>query len=440
MGRIVDFDAATGKEIWRFHTIPTGTEPGAETWKDPESAKSGGGGTWTTFALDAASGELFVPIGNPAADFAGSTRPGDNLFTDSVVALDARSGAVNWYFQLVANDTLDYDLGAAPMLYTDGDGRERVAVGGKDGHLYSLDRRTHATLFKAPVTTILNPDAKPTPEGVFACPGPLGGVEWNGPAFDPASHTIYVGTDDWCATFKRGEAHKENSPFGAGQFFLGGLYAMDKTDKQKGWVVALDGTTGKARWRYQAKSAVVAGVTPTASGLVFSGTLGGDFFALDAKDGKLLHKISFNSPLAGGVVTYAVEGKQYVAATTGNISRMIWLTTGTPKVVIMTTGLPAGYALKKTSAAVPGEHLTKVAEAGSAHARQLFTQYCAACHGTRGEGGSGPPLIGENLKKTQAEAVEWIKNPQPPMPKLYPAPLSDTDVDELATMVRNFKF
>jgi alcohol dehydrogenase (cytochrome c) len=440
IGRIIALDAATGKEVWRFHTIPTGDEPGANTWKNPESAKSGGGGTWTTFTLDAATGELFVPVGNPAADFAGDTRPGDNLYTDSMVVLDARTGGVDWYYQLVRNDTLDYDLGAAPMLYTDADGRERVAIGGKDGHVYSVDRRTHETLFKTPVTTIDNPQAIPTAEGVHACPGPLGGVEWNGPAFGPADHTIYVGTDDWCSIFKRAEAKKVSSPFGAGQFFLGGLFKMDDAAKQRGWVIALDGTTGKVRWRYKASSAVVAGVTPTAGGLVFTGSLGGDFLALDSRTGKLLHKLSFGSPMAGGVATYAVEGKQYVALTTGNVSRMMWLTSGTPKLVILATGLPAGYAPTKISAAVPGEQLVRVTLAGSDHARQLFSQHCAACHGTRGEGVSGPSLIGENLKKTQAETVEWIKNPQPPMPKLYPAPLSDADVEELATMVQNFKF
>jgi alcohol dehydrogenase (cytochrome c) len=436
-GRVAAFDAATGKEVWRFHAIPEKGEPGYETWTNPESTKNGGGATWTTYTLDPATGELFVPIGNPAADFAGQTRPGDNLYTDSMVVLDARTGALRWYYQLVANDTLDYDLGAAPMLYSDAQGRERVAIGGKDGHIYSVDRRSHSLLFKTAVTTIQPPAKEPDEQGVHACPGPQGGVEWNGTAFSPLTHAVYVGTVDWCATFKRGEAKKVASPLGAGHIFFGTGYTMDANGPHTGWVTALDDVSGKIRWRYHATSPVIAGVTPTASGLLFTGDMSGNFMAFDAANGKLLKKVVLDGPMAGGVATYAVDNRQYVAVTTGNTSRLVWHTSGTPKVVILTTGLPAGTALKKVAAAQPGEQLVKPkgGDAGAA----LFVQHCAACHGTHGEGISGPSLIGESTRKTQAETAAWIKNPQPPMPKLYPAPLSEADVDALAAYVNTLK-
>jgi len=170
-GRVMGFDATTGRELWRFYTIPMGSERGAETWHIPDTAKRGGGGMWTSYTLDTNSSELFVPVGNPAPDFAPDSRPGDNLFTNSVVVLDAKSGALKWWYQATPSDGFDYDIGAAPMLYSVGNGEGRVAIGSKDGHVYGVNRKTHALVFKTPVTTILNANKKPTREGIRACPG-----------------------------------------------------------------------------------------------------------------------------------------------------------------------------------------------------------------------------------------------------------------------------
>src|SRR5258705_7503557 len=195
-GRVMGFDAATGKEIWRFYTIPMGSETGAETWPSPEAASRGGGGMWTSYTLDPKAEELFVPVGNPAPLFDPRVRLGDNLFTDSFVVLDARTGKLKWWYQATPRDGYDYDLGAAPLLYTTADGESRVAIGSKDGHVQAVNRQTHARVFKTPVTTILNADKRPTVEGVRACPGPSGGVEWNGPALDPDTPTLFVGALD----------------------------------------------------------------------------------------------------------------------------------------------------------------------------------------------------------------------------------------------------
>ena len=195
-GRIMAYEQESGREVWRFYTIPRGKETGAETWKDWKSARYGGGGSWTTYTLDMASGEVFVPVGNPAPDFAPSHRPGANLFTDSMVVLDARTGALKWWHQMLSNDGLDLDLAAAPMLYWNSKGRPMVAIGSKDGYLYGVDRETHKRVFKIPVTTIQKPDRAPTAQGVHSCPGPLGGVEWNGPAYDQTDETD-------CGRFRR---------------------------------------------------------------------------------------------------------------------------------------------------------------------------------------------------------------------------------------------
>ncbi len=329
-GRVMGFDAATGKEAWRFYTIPMGSEAGAETWHIPATAERGGGATWTSYTLDTMAGELFVPVGNPAPDFAPDARPGDNLFTNSIVVLDAKSGALKWWYQATPRDGFDYEMGAAPVLYTTRDGESRVAAGSKDGFLHVVSRKSHTLAFKTPVTTIFNADKKPTLEGIRACPGSLGGVEWNGPAFDPDTHSIYVGSVDWCASFKLG-AEIEHKP---GDLHMGTAYKGDPAEKATGWVTAVDAGTGAVRWKFNTPEPVVAGVTTTAGGLLFTGDLGGTFYAFDKSNGNVLFKGNTGGAIAGGVVTYMVGGKQYVATTSGNISRMTFQTTGSPRVII----------------------------------------------------------------------------------------------------------
>lgn len=337
-GRMMAFDAATGKEKWRFNTIPMGDEPGAETWKLPETAKRGGGAQWTSYTLDTATSELFVPVANPAPDFAPQARPGDNLYTNSVVVLDAGSGELKWYYQLVPHDGFDWDLGAAPMIYDAGDG-PRVALGSKNGNVYALDRDTHKVVFTTPVTTISNADTVPTPEGVDVCPGPLGGVEWNGPAYSPRTKLIYAGAVDWCARYKTTSGALP--PYKPGDLYMGTSFAPPPGATSTGWLTALDARTGQVRWKFHAPEPIVAGVTPTAGGIVFNGDLAGNLYAFDDSTGKVLLTRKLPGAIAGGIVTYMVHGKQYVAATSGNISRTTFQTTGSPTLVIMALGAPA---------------------------------------------------------------------------------------------------
>lgn len=428
-GFMLALDASTGKERWRFHTVPMGKEPGAQTWKNPKTALHGGGGLWTTYTLDTQRGELFLPVANPAPDYAPDTRPGSNLYTDSLVVLDAKSGRLKWYHQFDSNDGLDYDLGAAPALYRSADGKERLVAGDKDGYVYVLDRTTHQVLFRTAVTTINNQGTRPLPGG-RACPGPLGGVEWNGPAVDPATRRIYVGAVDACYTIVAG-----TPKYIPGQFYFGTTQTPIASDGPgRGWVYAIDGDSGQTLWNYHADAPVVAGVTPTAGGVVFTGDLGGNLLALDAQNGTLLFKYNTGGSIAGGVITYESGGRQYLATTSGNISRMTFAgTAGSPKIIIFTTGLdkdePAIVQVPQEASAVPASPLE--------HGHALFSQYCSSCHGAAGEGSVGPALKGESSRKDLAQAMAFIKEPISPMPKLYPSPLSDADVADVATFIES---
>ena len=434
-GYVLALDAKTGREKWRFHTVPMGSEAGADTWKDPETAAHGGGGMWTSYTLDTATGELFVPVGNPAPDYAADRRPGTNLYTDSLVVLDAFTGKLKWYHQFDSNDGLDYDFGAAPALYSGGAGAKLLAAGSKDGNLYGLDRSTHQILFKTPVTTIDNTGARPTPAGVRACPGPLGGVEWNGPAVDPRSRVIYVGAVDYCYLYKAASDAPEYKP--AGLYFGTTATPIGGDDAARGWIHAVDGDTGRILWKYHAQGPVVAGVTPTAGGVVLSGDLRGNLFALDAKTGAELYKLNTGGAVAGGVITYETEGRQYVATTSGNISRMTFsATSGSPKIVILTTGLTQD---EPKIVAVAQEALAPSAGGPADRGKAVFAQYCTACHGQAAEGGIGPALKGEAARKNSEQVAAFIKNPKAPMPKLYPAPLSDQDVAALAAFIESLK-
>ncbi|MBS0380329.1 MAG: PQQ-binding-like beta-propeller repeat protein [Proteobacteria bacterium] len=433
-GRILAFDAATGKEVWRFNTIPEKGEAGYDTWHIPDTTTHGGGGTWSSFTLDARTGELFVPVGNPAPDFTPGFRPGDNLYTNSMVVLDARTGKLQWYYQLDRNDAFDYDLAAAPALFTDRIGHRRVAVAGKDGYLYIIDRDSHRLASRTAVTTVKPPAGLPTPQGVFACPGADGGVQWNGPAYSPLTNAVYVGAVDWCMTVRSGPV-KYQAPL----VFMGTFPDFSSnTGPRSGWLTSVDAANGEVRWRYHADTPVLSGATPTAGGLLLSGDSGGNLLAFDAADGTLLLKLPLGGSLGGGVVTYQVGKRQYVATTTGNVSRS-GLSTGddyVPKLVVLAAGLPKDYAATQEFA-VPESELKH--RFGKQPGKSIFNIFCSSCHGQGGVGGEGgPQLLQPALQRSREQMVEWIKHPAPPMPSMSP-PLSNGEVEEVADYVLSLK-
>jgi alcohol dehydrogenase (cytochrome c) len=431
-GRVMAYDAQTGKELWRFNTIPMGNEKGAETWKRPQSAKTGGGGVWGAMSLDPSTGELFVPVGNPWPDIDKAVRPGANLFTDSIVVLDARTGALKWWHQVAPEDWQDLDLVAPPVLYRDSKVRDIVAFGGKDGYVTGLDRDTHEQIFRTPVTTVVQAPKNPTVEGIKTCPGYAGGVEWNGPALDRLNNTLITGAVDVCFLVKLGA---QPTKYVAGQAVFGGT--VEPVGDNTGWITAIDAETGAVRWRYHAEKPVIAGVTPTAGGVTFTGDLAGNFLVFDSKTGALVHKVPTGGAMAGGVVTYELAGRQYVAFASGNISRNAFGDLGMPSVVIM--ALNANNArTSATTPSAPSAPFAARSTSAPAHAanvasgRTLYGQVCVSCHGPDGDMIADHRLSTLKARRDAAATISYIKDPNAPMPKLYPQLIDEQSVLDVA--------
>jgi PQQ-dependent dehydrogenase (methanol/ethanol family) len=329
-GHVHAFDAATGRRLWTFDLIPTGNLPGADTWGT--SGVAGGGSTWTTITVDPDTHSVFFPVGNPAPDLDDRPRPGDNLYTDSVIVLDADTGKLKWYVQQNPHDTHDWDTSAAPTIF-DQEGRKFMAVGSKDARLYIYDRDSHALLAKTDLAQHLNTDVPLSSKPVRVCPGIMGGVEWNGAAYDPSNRMLFINSVDWCATLTR------QDPEHPGAYGLGGAYTQDPPQQATGSLRAFDAATGIERWVYSA-GPMVAGITATATGLVFTGSPAGDLLAFDGKTGRQLYNFYTGGAVAGGVATYMVAGKQYVVAVSGNSSKSVWFELNTGAATIVVFGLP----------------------------------------------------------------------------------------------------
>ena len=316
--------------MWRFNTVPGPVEPGAETWGATD-AVTGGGAVWTPFSLDPVRGLVFVPVGNPAPDFYGHVRQGANLYTNCLVVLDARAGKLAWHYQVMPHDTHDWDLTQVSPLFSaevKGTPRRLVSVAGKDGLLHVLDRESREHLYEVAVSRRQNVDVPLTGEGVHVCPGPLGGVQWNGPAFSPRTNTLYVSSVDWCGTFRKAEK------LFLGQPYIGGTWLGDPGEQGRGSLTAIDASTGTIRWRYESNRPMLAAVTVTSADLLFTGELGGDFLVLDAQDGSVLYRYATGGAMNGGIVTYQIDGKQFVAVTSGTATRF-WRTPMAPATVIV---------------------------------------------------------------------------------------------------------
>jgi alcohol dehydrogenase (cytochrome c) len=339
-GHMYALDAKTGKIVWQFFLVPKtegDTVRGPEgaslldtsTWKNIPGAPISGGGTWTSTSLDPASGLLYVPVGNPAPDYDNGVRQGDNLFTGSVVVLDAKTGAYKNHFQLVPRDWHDWDVSNPPILIKTRGGKRLMAASPKDGHLYGFDLADNKLLYRTPVTRIENVEEPfAIDKDVHFCPGAGGGEEWNSPAFDPLTNLIFTGDVDWCTTVRL-QTREEIAAAPLGQPWTGerSLNPFNEFGKftradgiWAGWLYASDADTGVWKWRLKSNYPILGAVTPTAGGLVFFGDTGGNFYALDAATGQKLWGQKIGGAIGGGVITYAVNGTQKVAVATGYVS------------------------------------------------------------------------------------------------------------------------
>jgi alcohol dehydrogenase (cytochrome c) len=343
-GRMYALDASTGRIVWEFYLVPKG--PGdqprgpeapspldASSWGNAPNTPISGGATWTSYSLDPATGLLYVPSGNPGPDFATAPRKGANLYSGSVVVLDARTGAYRSDVKIEPVDWHDWDVSSAPALIQTAGGRRVLSVAPKDGRLYGFDLGSSAVLYQTPVTRVENPGATfASDKSVHFCPGSVGGAEWNGPAYDPRTNLVLTGEVDWCTTVKietpdRIEKTKVGTPWSA-EASINPFNTWGKQDPfghWGGWLYATNADTGAWTWRVRTNYPIQSGVTPTAGGVVFFGDMGGNFYAVDAGDGRKLWGRKIGGAIGGGVITYAVNGVQKVAVATG-LTEILWPT------------------------------------------------------------------------------------------------------------------
>ena len=329
-GHVYAFDAADGHVVWQFDVVPD-SGPARATWTNKRLPITGGG-FWTSFTFDAANNVLYVPAGNPAPDFEIELRTGDALYTNSLIAIDAATGKMLAYNQLVKNDMHDWDVDSPPTLVTTAAGRPIVASANKDGQLAVLDRSKLVrgalaagdlsaalpVMYTMPTTTRSNVDTPLSRDSIVRfCPGITGGSEWNGAAYNPNSNALYVGTVDWCARVQLKRDTTTIPP--AGTTWLGNenTDTFGPATEARGWLTAFNADSGTVRWKFHAPHPILAGVTPTAGGLVFTADMSGELYAFDADNGKVLWKANTGQSTGGGIVSYSAGGRQLVAVASG---------------------------------------------------------------------------------------------------------------------------
>jgi alcohol dehydrogenase (cytochrome c) len=354
-GFVAAYDARTGREVWRFYTIPGPGEPGSETWHpcpekreafcDDEAWKHGGGSIWVTGSFDPDLNLTYWGVGNAGPDWNADQRPGDNLYTDSVVALDADSGRLKWHYQFTPHDRYDYDSVQIPVLANlnwNGAPLKAMLWANRNGNFYVLERETGRFLVGQPFVKVNwssgfdergRPIQTPQPPGQPTWPGNQGGTNWYSPSFSPRTGLFYVSAWENYATIFGGTPveYKEGRNFGGGAnrsyVPVPGAPAVPGLRRgpinnwteaaATGAVLALDATTGKQRWRFAMTDVTDSGILTTASDLLFTGGREGYFQALDARNGSLLWKANLGAQIVNGPITYEVAGRQYVATIAG---------------------------------------------------------------------------------------------------------------------------
>ena len=354
-GFIAALDAATGEEVWRFYTIPAPGEQGHETWEpcppnpetfcDPEAWKHGGGSVWLTGSYDPELNLTYWGVGNPGPDWNPAQRPGDNLYTSSVVALDAATGEIRWHFQFTPGDPYDFDAVQIPVLADierSGTMFKAMLWANRNGFYYVLDRATGRFLTGRAFVKVNwaeglddsgRPIATPQPSGEPTFPAVQGATNWYSPSYSPRTELFYVPAWEDRASIFNPEP-QEYEPAGT---FLGGFTTSVEAAPGAptvpvrlrgpinnwtaaagyGAVLALDALTGEERWRFEMTDVIRSGMLTTASDLLFSGARSGYFQALDARSGELLWKLNLGAQIVNGPMTYEVDGRQYVAIVAG---------------------------------------------------------------------------------------------------------------------------
>ena len=330
-GYIDSYDARDGKRLWRLYTIPSAGEPGVETWGG-ESWKYGGGTTWNTGSYDPETNTLFWGTGNPAPDWNGDARKGDNLYSCSLLAIDASTGKMKWYFQFSPHETHDWDASEPPILFDaviDGKNRKIVAQANRNAFYYVLDRETGKFItgmayaketwakgLDASGRPIELPNIDPTPQGNLIYPSITGSVNWTSSSYSPLTGLFYVNTREQGAYYYKG--HPTISPHNPQDIGGGGGQKVVGGDDAYSAVRALQATTGERKWQFKMVGDSWTGTLVTAGNLVFCTDAEGNFFALNATDGEPLWHVPLGNSVRANPITYGVDGKQYVEAAAGN--------------------------------------------------------------------------------------------------------------------------
>ncbi len=328
-GFVDAYDSETGKQVWRFYTVPGPGEPGNETWEG-DSWKTGGAPTWVTGSFDPGLNLIYWGTGNPGPDWDGSVREGDNLYSSAVVALDADSGKLRWHYQFTPHDVHDWDAAQIPVLVDakfQGRDRKLMLWGNRNAFYYILDRETGKFLlgkayarqtwsdgFTADGRPIVKPNTDPTPEGNLVYPGLIGATNWFSPSYSPKSDLFYLSVwEDYGSIY-----FTEESDYKPGDRYLGGVAAKVPDEPGRGVIRALDPWTGELKWEHKLQKKPITGLLSTAGGLVFGGSEEGYFYALDSDSGEDLWRINTGGQVRAGPVTYLSEGKQLVSIASGS--------------------------------------------------------------------------------------------------------------------------
>lgn len=335
-GFLKAFDAKTGKLIWSFNTIPDNTvgvwaekdATGRDMHRDiaaekAQLAKSGdpfktlGGGVWQNPAVDLETNRIYFMVGNPSPDLDGAVRPGDNLYTDSLVSLDLNTGQYVCHFQYIAHDIWDLDAVSPAIITTvtgkDGKPTKGILHAGKTGHVYVHDAKDCSLIrFSEAMVPQENMWTLPTKDGARMLPGANGGVEWSPMATNPVLGLTYAINLHQPMTY-----HVANAPYPQGKLWLGGAFKVIPSEEQWGNVSAVDYNTGKIRWQVKTPQPMIGGVLATAGGLVFTGEGNGQFKAYDAETGATLWKFQAGAGVNAPPSSYTVDGKQYIVVGAG---------------------------------------------------------------------------------------------------------------------------
>jgi len=342
-GFVKAFDANSGKELWTFYSIPDKGHEGV--WAENDATgrnmkrdiaaekkmladKGGnfyqtlGGGVWMAPAVDTKTRTVFFLAGNPSPDLYGAERPGDNLYTNSMVAIDLDKGTYKWHFQYIAHDVWDLDA-VSPAILTqvrDGSGKmvDAVLHGGKTGHVYVHERTTGKLIrYSEAMIPQENMWVLPTAQGARMLPGANGGVEWSPMAIDPTLRLVFAANLHQPMTY-----HVEAAPYPGGKLWLGGAFKVIPGEEQWGRLVAVNMDTGKIAWGVKTPQPLIGGVLATAGGLVFNGEGNGWFRAFDSRSGKELWKYQCGAGVNAPAVSYMVNGKQYIAVAAGGNTQL----------------------------------------------------------------------------------------------------------------------